>query len=226
MRKAGEEQSEKIVKFLFKESIHKEYDLHDVLRTAILKWKSFSLIKMLLESPYSSQKMLFACLRYSVDIHRLEVSKWLIDVARVNVNETDEYGYTLLTWGAHFGILQNVKYLIEELNADINSPGREGETALHRAAFKGGFAIVDYLISKHCDLNLTNTRTGMTPLAIASKEGHLTIVKTLIKSGADFTKPNLRGQTPFEIATKGYEEGCKETAKYLKSVIQTSNKKK
>lgn len=107
-------------------------------------------------------------------------------IKQVDVNETDEYGYTGLHMAAENGHLEIVNLLLAN-GAGINKLIFESLlTPLHLALSKGKFDIAKKLIESGADLNLVSA-IGIcgTALHYAIVKENLDLVKLLIKKKAD-----------------------------------------
>jgi ankyrin repeat protein len=126
--------------------------------------------------------------------------KYYLSQKNINVNETDNDGYTALMYAAENGYLDVVKELITH-KADINI-ANDGWTALIAAVFKGHLNIVKELIAHKADLNKSDS-TGSTPLIFAAHIGHLDIVKKLIAHKAEINKVSNNAYTALMWAAIG-----------------------
>lgn len=68
-----------------------------------------------------------------------------------DINEPDEYGYTLMISACISGRLDLVKAIVEEFHPDLNLRGVEGSTPVTCAAANQLGPLVDYLISQGAD---------------------------------------------------------------------------
>ena len=74
----------------------------------------------------------------------LEMAKYVVEYAIVNLNLVDRRGNTALHYGVDSGSLELVKYLVERVNLCITQANLEGETALDRAITMGQEEIKAY----------------------------------------------------------------------------------
>lgn len=95
----------------------------------------------------------------------------------IDVNETNNYGWTALTHAARSGNIATAKLLIEK-GATVDAADDTGWTPLLRAAQKGHTEMVKFLVENGADVNAT-TSDGWTALMWASLRGKLATVKYL-----------------------------------------------
>ena len=122
------------------------------------------------------------------------------------------------TKGGHSDV---VKVLVEK-GANINAQDEDGQTALHLA--NGREPIEEYfylkvitcLIENGANVNVQD-KNGNTPLHNslnnANIAGDLKIPKLLIKKGANIEATNNKGEAPFDIARKKFNENFLEFLK-------------
>ncbi|WP_264336995.1 ankyrin repeat domain-containing protein [Wolbachia endosymbiont (group B) of Chorthippus brunneus] len=131
----------------------------------------------------------------------------------VDVNSTDENGWTLLHLAAWKGQLDNARLLIEK-GADINAENIFGRKPIHVAAESNNTNIIEFFLSKGMNVDDTD-RYGRTPLYCASWNGHLGVVKYLVEKGADINAQDKGGETSLDAATDQKHE---DVVGYLKQV--------
>lgn len=138
----------------------------------------------------------------------------LIDIKKVDVNEKNKAGQTLL----HYAAFNGDKYLVESLinrKALVNATDTSTWTPLHYAAREGETTIVNVLIENGADINSKNGSPhllGWTPLMLAAYNNHLSTVKLLVYNKSDINIKNNDGKTALDIATKN---NAKETQEFL-----------
>lgn len=127
----------------------------------------------------------------------------------------DKKGNSALAWAAQYGKADVVKYLIQKLAAQgnessITAVDIRGRTALHRAAAKGHVDIVAMLLAAENTDSALITHDNIpraTPLHAAAYQGHEMVVKILLKNGGDVKAQNRLGETPIDLALKGWGRG-------------------
>jgi len=104
---------------------------------------------------------------------RLKTVRSLVEVSKVDINTTDQYGRTGLYLAAEAGHLDVVEYLLLN-NAPINQitgAMTTGWTPLHAAANAGHLDVVRHLIQQGADVNLLTGRHE-TPSILAARAGY------------------------------------------------------
>jgi ankyrin repeat protein len=130
---------------------------------------------------------------------KLNVVKYLFEVASADIGAVDVDGYTPLHHACKYGQLEIVRYLVDKRDADIYAQDNNGRTPLHHACMKGYLDIIKYMV----DMYDTDSR-GNTPLHFASHGwGTLHVVRHLVEeSGADIHAVNKEGDTPLHLASR------------------------
>ncbi|MFP3021113.1 MAG: ankyrin repeat domain-containing protein [Wolbachia sp.] len=131
----------------------------------------------------------------------------------VDVNTTDENGWTPLHLAAWEGQLDDAKLLVKE-GADISAENIFGRKPIHVAAENNNTNIIEFFLSKGMNVDDTD-RYGRTPLYCASWNGHLGVVKYLVEKGADINAQDKGGETSLDAATDQKHE---DVVGYLKQV--------
>ena len=121
----------------------------------------------------------------AIEFKHPEVVKILID-AGANVNESGEYGQTMVMLASDHKNLQILNQLIAA-GADVNRANDYKITPLASAAEQGNKEIVEALLKAGANVNARNTYGG-TALQVAVLRGYTDIVKILIDAGADVAR--------------------------------------
>lgn len=135
-----------------------------------------------------------------------------------DLNLHDKKGNSALAWAAQCGKADVVKYLIQRLAAQgnegyITAVDIRGRTALHRAAAKGHVDVVEMLLAAENTDSVLLARDNIpraTPLHAAAYQGHEMVVKILLKNGGDVKAQNRLGETPIDLALKGWSRGVEQ----------------
>ncbi|XP_044460163.1 ankyrin-1-like [Triticum aestivum] len=161
---------------------------------------------------------------------RLDICAYLVEDLRVDVNQPNDLGETVLFISATFGTVAAARYLLDR-GADPMIPGRLG-SPLHTATMNGNCEIVELLLSRGADVDVFDSKHGTplhaatnlsevgpmkvllehhadpnkvlnlhsTPLSMAIQRESLECVKLLIEAGADVNKTNYIGVTQLMVA--------------------------
>ena len=129
----------------------------------------------------------------------LERVKSLVETG-VDIDTTDEAGFTSLYWAISVGREEVAEFLIDK-GADIGVEINSNRSLLHQAAQWGSARLVKLLISKGTDVN-ARVRSDLTPLHSAAERGHKNIVELLIANGADVKAKGKSGNTPLHSAAR------------------------
>jgi ankyrin repeat protein len=122
-------------------------------------------------------------LYYTAQLGHNELSEWLLEDERCDVNsKKGTFGQTLQI-AAFSGHEKTVKFLLDH-GADINALGGEYGCALQAAAFAGHEQAVRMLLDHGADVNTLGGRFASALIA-ACHGGHLTTAKVLLDRGAD-----------------------------------------
>ena len=118
--------------------------------------------------------------------------------AGMEINATDEYGWTSLLHAVKHSNVAVIKLLLDK-GANVNAQSKRGITALHLAAAKGQTDIVRSLLA-HGAIAEISSASQDTPLLRAADIGNEEIVKLLLLHGANVDARNSIGETPLLIA--------------------------
>jgi len=126
-------------------------------------------------------------------------------IGRVDINGTDERGWSALERAAAFGRLQVVEELLAR-GAEVNKRVACGRTAIMQTSRNGFSNIVNLLLDRTANIDMADN-DGWTSLMLAAWQGKAEVVHTLIRRGADRNLRNNNGQTARAIATEfGHRE--------------------
>lgn len=84
--------------------------------------------------------------------------------------------------------------------AAINKPRNNGATPLFSSCQENRYEVAKLLLENGADPNISRKDDGCTCLIAAIQKGFIHIIQLLLQSGADVNKPNLREETPLEVA--------------------------
>ena len=124
----------------------------------------------------------------------------------VDINATDEHGYTALMLACYKGPTNIVKVL---LTAGAKMETKEPEhdfTALTLGIQVGKYNIVQALLSASASTEVMEVTDnwGNTPLIRSSFNGHPKIVKALLEAGANKDAKNKADKTALDVANEYY----------------------
>lgn len=131
---------------------------------------------------------------------------------KVNVNQTDESGFTPLLLACRWGNHSCVQLLLTVPEIDVNLTVEDGETALYKAAAGGHSACITQLLkTKGIDVNKAENTYGWTPLTIAAIDGHDDAFRLLLKApGININQKDHYGvNVLFHTAFNGYRDGVR-----------------
>ncbi|KAI6240960.1 hypothetical protein M3Y99_00405800 [Aphelenchoides fujianensis] len=124
----------------------------------------------------------------------------------IDVDETDNDGWTALLCAAHEGHADCVRLLLEA-NAAIDQWDFMGWTPLMWACYKNRLEAVKVLLEYHAHIDIVGEEDGLTPLIIAAGRGYAEIVHVLINAGATVNSTDKFGSNALIwAARKGYTE--------------------
>ena len=128
------------------------------------------------------------------------------DVQGINVQATDQNGYTPLHWAVAGNDSIDIINALIQADADTNAKDKTGRTPLHIAtAGNDNLDIINALIQAGADIN-AKSKSGNTPLHRAALwNDDIDIITALIQAGADINAINNSGYTPLHRAALGNE---------------------
>ena len=103
----------------------------------------------------------------------------MLEMRSIDVEATDEYGWTCLKIAASAGHVDICRLLLDK-EAQLEEKSIVGNTPLHLAASQGRIEIVRLLCDRGADVEACNNH-GRRPLHYAAYCGRLSVVKELIE---------------------------------------------
>ena len=123
-----------------------------------------------------------SCLFYVARDGRLNLAKYLIDQAKVDINSVDTFGQTAFFYACREGHLE-VCRLLADCGTDVDlQDTTAGETPLYYAIKNNHIKIVRFLIERAVNVNHCNAKQ-VSPYMLAKRENKVEIVKMLVSSG-------------------------------------------
>jgi len=122
-------------------------------------------------------------LHYAAEKGHISLARIKLELDKVDINYSDEAGYTPLIKAVMKGHVDFISFILEE-GADPNAKTNEGFTALMAASESGDTSILKLLLDHKADPDIRNFQ-GATSLHIAASLGNTEILKILLESGAD-----------------------------------------
>jgi ankyrin repeat protein len=180
----------------------------------------FKLSSKLIYSPaFEFKKMdknYWTCFQWAAKNGNRKVLVLLLQARKINTNERDNDGLTLLMSAAQKGHKDTVEVLLSIGKADVEAKDNNGLTPLILAAQDGNKETVDVLLSiGKADVD-TKGNNGATPLMSAAQKGHKDTVEVLLSIGkADVEAKDNHGWTPLMSAA---QNGHKDTVEVLLSI--------
>ena len=137
----------------------------------------------------------FACLSGSV-----EMTNWLLDVCKLDIETKGLYERTPFLYAAQKGKLAIAK-LLKERGANIYATDKNGDNALHWVCWSSGSeAMITWLLDE-CKLDIeTKGYEQMTPFLCAMVKGKLGIAKLLRQRGANVNAEDKNGFNALHLA--------------------------
>lgn len=122
----------------------------------------------------------------------------------IDVNGTDNEGWTALGTAASFGTLKAVQLLLSR-GANVDGRHGDGRTPVFRAAASGSLEIARLLVERGADVNAQDSE-GHVPLnpALTSRksEAHMQIIELFLAKGARTDLKDESGLTPLHQAAR------------------------
>ncbi|XP_076436857.1 uncharacterized protein LOC143276258 isoform X2 [Babylonia areolata] len=146
------------------------------------------------------------CLHCAAKAGHMEIIQYILDIEAIDVNATDEGGWTPLMWATESQLVNVVKYLVSR-GGDPNLKDNEENNALHWAAFAGSVEIAELFLDLGCELDTPNEH-GDRPLHIAARQDHYEVVVILLARGANVDLKNNKDETPVSCCASANSQVC------------------
>ena len=147
----------------------------------------------------------------------------ILNNTKVNINYTNEDGWTALHYACDEGNLKIAEILIKA-HIDINLKNNDKKTALHISAFRGYFDITKLLIESGADINAIDNEKNLA-IHLCALNGHNELLAYLLdKKYTYIFNKNLYGNTPLDLAKN--KETKMIIEKYIKILTNTPQKRK
>ncbi len=159
-------------------------------------------VKLLLEYEQNRQSQASKELMSAVKLNDFTKVEHLLKLKKINLEETDDNGFTPLLWASRQGYTIIVKTLLD-YGANPNHLDQwMGATAGHKACFWGHADVLQLLVQHGLDLNARGGYNGYTALMDAVSRNHLDAAQILVESGANINISGHDGLTAMDIAQK------------------------
>lgn len=157
-------------------------------------------------------------LHSAADKGDLESVKYLVEIAKFDVDAENKDYYTALIFAANSGHMNVVQYLVETAHAQVNTKEQNAWTALMLSIYNNHLDITKYLINHGADVNAH--KDGYTALILAAFNDHLDVVKYLVDNHADVDAENNNNNGTALIEAAGSDH--LEIVKYLVGTAHAS----
>lgn len=137
----------------------------------------------------------------AIEMGSVELTKAIIRAGKLDINETDSPGWTLLHSAARDD-RADVAAALLDMGAQIEQAATDtGWTPLHVAALYGATKTTETLLQRNANPNARATnKDGNTPLHNAAARGRIDDIMTLLAHGADPRQTNDDNFTPRDFA--------------------------
>ncbi|KAL8562887.1 hypothetical protein ACOMHN_004579 [Nucella lapillus] len=146
------------------------------------------------------------CLHSAAKAGHMDIVQYVLDIDAIDINATDEGGWTPLMWATESQLVNVVKYLVSR-GGDPNKKDNEENNALHWAAFAGSVEITELFLDLGCELDSPNEH-GDRPLHIAARQDHYEVVVILLARGANVDLKNNKEETPVSCCINPNSQVC------------------
>jgi ankyrin repeat protein len=151
-------------------------------------------------SPLGTTPLVWAAFQHTVSV---DVLRWLIDVARVDVNQPDVSGQLPLHAAVTSGSVAKVEVLLKVPTLQRDKRSSANETARDLAVAMGRADVLERFDLAPQLWPVILPEEDLTPLHAAIRRGD---VGFIARYGGDVNKPNPTGFTPLRTALLGYSD--------------------
>jgi len=145
-------------------------------------------------------------------VKRGDINRIKERVNSLNINESDDEGYTAFHIAVYYRQFESMKFLLQ-YGAFINIANTEGDTPLHSA--EDNFEIIQFLLKNGADVEQKNNYGSTVLIGAVSTPNNLKVVELLLENGAKINIKNKYGNTPLHEAA--LNSGTIESVKLLLS---------
>ena len=149
----------------------------------------------------------------------VEVVAALIETKSCDINQSDCFGFTALTWAARQGNEEVVRLLLTRGEVSLNQTNGDSRTPLWWASLYGHEGVARLLLARGDVSPDMADADSPTPLWCASWKGHEGVVKLLLTRGDVDPNKRYMGWTPFQCAS---ERGHKGVVKLLPTRVDAA----
>ena len=163
------------------------------------------------------------CFHIAAANGHLRLCKVLLETYKLDLQMTDDNGWSVLHLAAKAGNVELFQYLIDK-GSDVYRRKRDGMNCLHIAAVNGRFRLCKVLLETYkLDLQMTDDN-GWSVLHLAAKAGNVELFQYLIDKGSDVYRPKRDGMNCLHIAAvNGRFRLCKVLLETYKLDVQMSD---
>ena len=150
-----------------------------------------------------------SCLHLAALLGDLRICRVVLRNYDLDINATDDYGFTVLHTAAWSGDSELLQYLIEN-GSDVFSKTKNGRSCLHVAAEQGHLNLCRMLLTNYNFAVHERDDDGLPVLHNAALGGDLELFQYLIENGSDVFSKTKNGRSCFHIAAEeGYLKICR-----------------
>ncbi|XP_053209644.1 death-associated protein kinase 1-like isoform X2 [Panonychus citri] len=149
-------------------------------------------------STLQDENFVLAALFGAVEEGNLNGLQELVNMSKIDINQANTHGETVVHVAAGLGQLEILKFLIKK-GADFTLVDNHGDSAIYWAARQGHTQIIRYLYEKGLDVDSKN-KAGETAVHVAARYGHADAIEQLCKCGANVNVADDHGETALHIA--------------------------
>nr|AYV89281.1 death-associated kinase 1 isoform X2 [Tetranychus evansi] len=144
------------------------------------------------------ENFVLAALFGAVEEGNLNGLQELVNMSKIDINQANTHGETVVHVAAGLGQLEILKLLIKK-GADFTLVDNHGDSAIYWAARQGHTQIIRYLYEKGLNVDSKN-KAGETAVHVAARYGHADAIEQLCKCGANVNVADDHGETALHIA--------------------------